>query len=203
MVYLARGSVYHINVLEWSRWICIDFGFSRTEELDEACVFSDVGIERKNDFQHFLLHWMSNEENGDPRAFEILYKIYADLLQLQGKRAAPSSNLFSHAVEYIVSRYTDASLSVETIAAEVGVSTVHLRRIFAANAGTSPIQYVNLVRLEQAKMLLSVSNLSIGEIAAQTGFSDPFYFSKVFKKHVGLPPAAYRKSGGEGQQAQP
>ncbi|MDO5479350.1 MAG: helix-turn-helix transcriptional regulator, partial [Clostridia bacterium] len=68
------------------------------------------------------------------------------------------------------------------------------RRIFKSAAKTSPIKYINYLRLEKAKNLLSESSLKVSEIAVQVGFSDSFYFSRLFKKETGVSPASFKKN---------
>lgn len=69
----------------------------------------------------------------------------------------------------------------------------YMNRIFKRTTGYPIIQYVNKVRTDRAKELLQATNLSIGEIGYLTGLNDPYYFSKVFKKHVGVSPQHYKR----------
>ena len=60
----------------------------------------------------------------------------------------------------------------------------------------SPIEYVISIRIERACELLRDSNLSIKNVAHSVGFTDCLYFSKVFKRIVGIPPTEYREKNG-------
>lgn len=57
----------------------------------------------------------------------------------------------------------------------------------------SPMQYLTLVRIEQAKLLLHNTTDSVTQIAAKIGFNSPVYFTEVFSKTVGTSPTLYRK----------
>lgn len=59
--------------------------------------------------------------------------------------------------------------------------------------GVSPKRYILNVRLERGETLLLKSDLSVGQIAAQCGFSNPYHFSRAFREKYGVPPVAYRK----------
>jgi AraC-like DNA-binding protein len=59
-------------------------------------------------------------------------------------------------------------------------------------SGTSPVKYRNGIRISAACSLLKNSNLSVYEIAVEVGFEDPYYFSRIFKKIVGLSPRQVR-----------
>jgi YesN/AraC family two-component response regulator len=69
----------------------------------------------------------------------------------------------------------------------------YINRVFSQITGHTITKYINQVRINHAKELLDATHLSIGEIGYLTGLEDPYYFSKVFKKYVGMPPSEYYK----------
>jgi AraC-like DNA-binding protein len=73
------------------------------------------------------------------------------------------------------------------------VSENYLTHIFGRELGLSPWQYLNRYRIKQAQELLHRTSDSITAVALQVGFNDPAYFSRVFRKQVGLSPSAYRE----------
>ena len=83
--------------------------------------------------------------------------------------------------------------SEESLARAAGLSASHLRHLFRAQAGDSPRQFHELQRLRRAKDLLAMSRLTVGEIAHDLGFDNPFYFTLRFKKYTGENPTAFRK----------
>jgi AraC family transcriptional regulator of arabinose operon len=74
-----------------------------------------------------------------------------------------------------------------------GLSPTHLRHLFRAQTGDSPRNFLEKQRLVRARELLAMSRLSVGEIAHELGFENPFYFTLRFKKSMGENPTAYRK----------
>ena len=86
-------------------------------------------------------------------------------------------------------------ISVETVASHVGVSRSYLHRAFRAAFGCAPGAYLTDYRLDRASQLLRHSTLSVGAVAASVGFSDPFYFSRLVRRRMGLSPSDYRLSG--------
>lgn len=60
--------------------------------------------------------------------------------------------------------------------------------------GMGPIEYIIEQRIRHACLLLVASDKDIQEIAADMGYDNPFYFTRLFKKHTGTPPTAYRKA---------
>ena len=99
-----------------------------------------------------------------------------------------SSQYVLAAIKYIQFNYSH-DISVDDIAKAVGVSRSHLYRVFMANVGQSPIDYLTGYRISEACSLLKNAHLSIAEIAVSVGFFDQFYFSRVFKKVKGVPPS--------------
>lgn len=73
-----------------------------------------------------------------------------------------------------------------------GITQYHLIRIFKEKTGCSPQKYRSLMLMEKAKQLLTDTQLNINEISDMLGFSDPLYFSRLFKKTVGTAPSLYR-----------
>jgi len=74
-----------------------------------------------------------------------------------------------------------------------GLSASHLRHLFREQTGDSPRRFQELQRLRRAKDLLAMSRLTVGEIAHELGFENPFYFTLRFKKHTGESPTEFRK----------
>jgi AraC-like DNA-binding protein len=75
----------------------------------------------------------------------------------------------------------------------LGYSYPHLCRLFHKSFGLSPLAYLNIKRLEYAKSLLRNPRPTIAEVAYQSGFQDPGYFTRQFRKQTGLTPREFRK----------
>ncbi len=84
-------------------------------------------------------------------------------------------------------------LRVENLARHAGMSAGHFQRQFLKAFNTSPIEHQQRLRISAACNLLRSTALLCSEIAEQLGFSDVFYFSKTFKRRVGVSPLGYRK----------
>ncbi|WP_234571301.1 alpha/beta fold hydrolase [Rhodohalobacter sp. 614A] len=106
------------------------------------------------------------------------------------KQFPQNGSLLENVLQSIDSHLDDESFGVETLCKEIGISERQLQRKLKAVTNKSPIQLISSVRLHRAKELLLGSDQNIAEIAYQTGFSSPSYFSKCFKKEFGLSPSA-------------
>jgi len=103
-----------------------------------------------------------------------------------------TSTLVKRAVAYIQQHHA-RSLSRQDIACAVGISQNYLSDIFQREMGMSLWEYVCRYRIKRAKSLLRNTNENITAVAAQVGFEDPAYFSRVFRKQVGCSPQRYRE----------
>ncbi|MDL2217739.1 AraC family transcriptional regulator [Christensenellaceae bacterium OttesenSCG-928-M15] len=122
----------------------------------------------------------------------------AVFLNMQRFMNEPSSDGAAEAATtaqaYIAAHFTER-VQVEYIAALCHVSASYLHRVFKKQTGVSPLQYALNLRLKKAEELLHSTSLTLAEIANHCGFEDPGYFSRAFKKKMGLPPGAYREKG--------
>ena len=94
-------------------------------------------------------------------------------------------------VNEIINNYTETDFNLDDAYALIPLSKEHIRKLFIKEHGISPLQYLKNCRLELAKHLLSRKGdgyLRINEIATTCGFSDPAYFSRLFKKETGCTP---------------
>ena len=93
----------------------------------------------------------------------------------------------------------NADASVEDLARHLGITSRHLRRIFQAEHGVSPLQYLQTRRLLLAKALLTDSSLPVQDVAYAAGFASLRRFNAAFIEHYRLQPTALRKAGREGE----
>lgn len=86
------------------------------------------------------------------------------------------------------------NVSITEISGAIGVDDRYLYNLFMKHEGISPKQYLTSLKLNYAKDLLRVSDLTMGEIALAIGFSDGLTFSRFFSKKEGISPTEYRKN---------
>ncbi len=83
---------------------------------------------------------------------------------------------------------------IDQYAASIHRSTAWFIRNFKHYTGMTPMQYIISVRMTHAQQLLSTTDYTITEISAVVGYDNPLYFSRLFKKQIGLSPTDYRKN---------
>jgi signal transduction histidine kinase/AraC-like DNA-binding protein/DNA-binding LytR/AlgR family response regulator len=113
-------------------------------------------------------------------------------LERKRKLSVDAQRLVRQAMAYLHEHYAEA-ISREDLARHVGLSDDYLTHCFRQEVGMTPIAYLNRYRVDQAKQLLKNTSQSITDIALAVGFSDSGYFSRVFRREVGLSPEAFRR----------
>jgi two-component system response regulator YesN len=96
-------------------------------------------------------------------------------------------------VKSFIQTHLKEELTLPEIASMVNMSESHFSHIFKKETGISLGEYINQVRIEQAKYLLKTSDLKINEIADEVGICNPNYFSTQFKRRTGMSPLEYRQ----------
>lgn len=122
-------------------------------------------------------------------AFRALRQVMEELRSRKGLK--PHYKI-QQAIEMINERFTE-SLTLEEMAKEAGLTPPYFSRAFSEAVGMSFVQYVTQLRIKRAKMLLKQTHLKTYEIAEAVGYWNYPHFSRVFKRHVGCSPEAFRK----------
>jgi len=103
-----------------------------------------------------------------------------------------NNHLINSAVNYISENY-GSSIGLQEAAAALNVSETHLSRLFKEVSNVNFLYYLNAFRINKSIYLLKNSTINISEIAFNCGFLNPGYYTKIFKRFLGITPTAYRE----------
>lgn len=159
---------------------------SDNDECRKAIRRAAQATERQCREQAFLL----NSE-----IFRFLYYAASDYAVLSDGETE-SLNKNKHIVEDVKSRieYCYAEpINIELLANAFFISVSHLQHLFKAQTGITIVDYVNKTRIDNSRTLLRNTDLHISAISEKVGIFDYNYFSRMFKKYVGVTPTQYRK----------
>ncbi|MDO5785533.1 MAG: helix-turn-helix domain-containing protein [Eubacteriales bacterium] len=95
-------------------------------------------------------------------------------------------------VSSFIQEHLAEKLTLEQVAGQVHLSKSYLCRILKDELGCTFTEYTNRLRVERSKLYLHRSGMSLSEIACAVGFDDQSYFTRIFKRQVGVPPGKYR-----------
>lgn len=143
-----------------------------------------------------LLYYQERIDNRQDVIKSYLNVLFNELSEIffnsKKERVKTSKRLFS-AFKALVYKENNFQLKASDYAKKLNVSTNHLNKIVQKNSKNSTTQWLSKRRVNEAKILLLNSRLSVSEIAFQTGFVDATYFSAFFKKLTKRSPTDYRK----------
>ncbi len=108
-------------------------------------------------------------------------------------RAKSTKSFVAKAMEYVGNNYGDEELSLDSICEYLGVSNSYFSTIFKKETGNAFITYLTDYRMDRAKSLLTTTEEKSYIIAKHVGYTDPNYFSYVFKRRFGVSPSKYRR----------
>lgn len=106
-------------------------------------------------------------------------------------RETNQDRLAASAYAYIQTNYA-SNISLDTLAEHMAISTYYACKIIKKAYDKSFVELLTAFRIRRAKVLLRESNLSVKEVSYETGYNSQNYFTKIFKKHIGMTPSEYR-----------
>jgi AraC-type DNA-binding domain-containing proteins len=108
------------------------------------------------------------------------------------KKEEQTCGIISRAKQFIEENY-NRDISLDDVSRIVDISPYYFSKLFKEETGENFIEYLTNIRMERARKLLQNRELSIKNICIDIGYSDPNYFSRIFKKQAGLTPTEYRE----------
>lgn len=112
---------------------------------------------------------------------------------MKPKTVSSNINKFEDSISYM-NKNLSKQVTLQELADDMHFHPAYYCRIFKQYFGISPMKYMNNLRIEKAKQLLSLTNLTLEDICEQIGMNNTFYFSSLFKKATGMSPTAFRKT---------
>ena len=105
--------------------------------------------------------------------------------------------LVKQSLEYIENNL-GKDISLNMISEKLNISSYYFSKLFNEETGEGFIEYLTRTRVEKAKDMLKDPSKSIKEVGSECGYSDPNYFSRIFKKATGMTPTEYKERAGSG-----
>ncbi|WP_293268401.1 AraC family transcriptional regulator [Neptunomonas sp.] len=175
----------------------------RCIELPDLTYANDPQLVQILHSEVLALHW---QDSSDYLALQqssetILLHILKQHIRLGSApelfRGGLTTTVRNRVVEYIHNKISDV-VSLEELAIVAQLSPFHFNRMFRLSMACTPHQYVTQLRIDQARQLLAASSTeqqtSLTNVGLQCGFNNQSHFGRIFKQHVGVTPAQYRKA---------
>jgi len=158
---------------------------------------------RMDEIQESLIHSITRQLIAGTVMFDqagslALYSLLFQLLQQMPAGIWKTKNLdarIMNGIRHMEKNIGCTSILNRSLAEEGSMSVNAYSRLFKEQTGYSPRKYLLRMRVEKASNLLHHSDLSIDQIAASCGFSDRYYFTKIFTRTMKISPGVYRRNG--------
>lgn len=119
-------------------------------------------------------------------------KIQVVSTQIATKKEKTNTYTIEKAKVYIMDNFMK-EITLDDVSEAVNISPYYFSKLFKKEMGVNFIDYLTNIRMEKAKELLGVKDMSIKQICSEVGYSDPNYFSRIFKKNVGKTPTEFKE----------
>jgi AraC-like DNA-binding protein len=187
---IKEGSILHLFI-HFSIGVPYDsispgvFSFDVTDDIEKK--LSIITNHLNVDFTRFSFH-----------SFLALQSLIGDLLLAipSGKWDSKTNDFRIIEVLNYIDENINSNLSNQILASNARLSTNAFTRLFTTETGESPQRFVKRKRIDKACVLLHHSDYSIDKVALETGFSNRYHFTRIFKLVTGISPAKYRKEFG-------
>lgn len=184
--------VYTVEQIASGESICFTF-FSKVEiptELIDCTADPRFSVL----FRKLLKYKNLNHEGTYYMALSVAYEILALIAEKRDSRYYQiSKNIpYIEARDYLTENFGDNSLCIKSLHEKYGVSDKYFRDRFRELFGSTPTRYLIELRLSAAARLLSSGTHSVSKVAEMVGFSDVYYFSRLFKKRFLCPPTSFK-----------
>lgn len=182
-------------------WVVFD-GYDCSRILNEmnlikpVAVMSDESISLQKLFDKMFVALKTDKVFGNYTCSGLVYQYLIEFHRIVSNMdivvGTDRSNILMPALNYIEDNFRN-DFSVAVLAEITGISQQYLCRIFKQTMNIRPNEYITCRRLQEAKRLLTETDIPIQEICGKSGFSDAGYFSTVFRKYEGASPMEYRQ----------
>ncbi len=192
--YGETGKKWHLSWLQFSGNSCEHAMKEHDIQLNTPVFFNNERIIRTY-WEPFYEELNTQSRPDSSLLVHFITGIFLELKRLMfpsDHKAALIPESFVVLKQYIEEHYL-GNLSLTQLASRIHLAPAYLSRKFKEYFGVSPLNYVILLRLNNAALCLRNHQLSIKEVAELSGYSDSLYFSRIFKRYMGKSPEMYRK----------
>lgn len=152
--------------------------------------FYDNNLDVHSLFQDQFSYYDYMNSYSSPDALREAMRFMMQKVQELSTGQAPRNDV-EKAKSYILDNIADA-ITVKDVADHVGLSAEYFTKLFKKETGQSIKEYITLMKVEAAKNMLAHSNISVGMVALELGYSNFSHFSQVFRKYENVTPSEYR-----------
>ncbi len=197
IVYMPKNSIYESTASTSNCYSYIIVNMDIVDNSKSDLVFTDdisVILNSSNPYYRsifseinnaFMTVGMASNIKCKALVYEMLHHLTLDIFK--NELATNKYSKIYPAILYIEEHYSE-NVKLEDLANVSHLSVSHFRKLFNEYFGISPLKYINNLKIKKAGELLSSGLYTVSEVAEETGFSNVYYFSRLFKEITGVSP---------------
>lgn len=179
---------YGVEVIETTEAFSIHFNTYEEIDTDSFCIPIANSSEIEGILHRAEIAKLADDEL---KLLALTYQLCAEIERIREKTYFPKNARMFNAKSYMDINFISSDCLSAAIA-QSGLSSRRFNDLFKSNFDTTPNRYLTARRIEHAKTMLETKCLTVTEVADLCGFSDVYYFSKVFKQICGVPPSKWK-----------
>lgn len=197
---LVKGDVFFsfkqipfkINNTKAIKYMYISFDGYRVDELFSRFSISPINCVYEG-YSKLAAFWENSIVKANKKNLDLISEsvLLYTLSEISPKELGAKQHAINEIILFIEENFKDNTLNLDTVAKHFGYNSKYISRIFKENMGTTFSSYLTNIRLNHAVFLIEQQVTLIKNIAFLCGFSDPLYFSSVFKSRLGVSPKQY------------
>lgn len=195
VLFLPKDKKYLIHRYSTAQCIYVDFLTVNGENFLPFAKKYPNSAQFRDTFTNLLSSYKQKRIGYEAEMMSLLYKLVSMIQIAERALYFPNAKYqkIADSIDYIRKNYSTGQIKISQLASMSGMSTRYFSELFSVFFGISPKEYIIQMQLETAKNLLISSSASVTDISETCGFSDVYYFSKVFKKEFGQTPSMFRR----------
>lgn len=195
VLYIPKGCCYTLSAKHEELFV-VHFNLLNSENTPlsriEHLSPSNFGY-YDNRFSELLNLWTKKQSGYLYECNAVFYKLLSALHHEAFDRNCDNAGKrIAECVDYIHEHFTDRELSIEVLSRRAGMSDTYFRKLFVSSYGTTPLRYINNLRISHATELLRSGYYSVEQVAEKAGFANPKYLCAVLRKNTGFTPFAFK-----------
>ena len=178
---------YRVEVQETGESFSVHFTTFEEIEDESFCIPVHSGDEIKTILQRL------EQGKGELFTLSLLYRLLDEIAKLRERKYFQTDKRVVEGAEYMSLHFKEKDCLLKAVAGS-GLTARRFCDLFKSHFGVTPNRYIVMRRVECAKGMLQIQPLMVTSVAEACGFSDVYYFSRVFKREVGVSPKKYKES---------
>ena len=193
LLFLPKGVPYSIAPQGESDCLCINFECEQLMGCPFFCLHPTNPDTVRALFDGFITTWNRHASGHVYQCMAILYSVFSELQRSENESelSHPNIHQIKNAYDYIHKHYNDPGLRVSSLATLCFMSERSFRVKFKQAFGLPPVKYITDLRMTYAHDLLSSRMIPVSEVAVRCGYTDIYYFSRVFSQYYGIAPSRF------------